>query len=43
MKNLKEEYKKSQQEEMPDLWNKIEAGLPEKRQKSKKSYPLSGI
>ncbi|MCH5270142.1 MAG: hypothetical protein J1E83_05280 [Lachnospiraceae bacterium] len=31
MKNLEEEYKNSQQEEMPDLWNRIEAGLPEKK------------
>lgn len=41
MKNLEEEYKKSQQEEMPDLWNKIESGLPEKRQKSKKILPVT--
>lgn len=31
MKNLEEEYKNSQQEEMPDLWDRIEAGLPEKK------------
>lgn len=31
MRNLEEEYKKSQQEKTPDLWEKIEAGLPEKR------------
>lgn len=31
MKNLEEEYKNSQQEEMPDLWERIEAGLPEKK------------
>ena len=31
MKNLEEEYKNSQKEEMPDLWNRIEAGLPEKK------------
>lgn len=36
MKNLEEEYKNSQQEEMPDLWNRIEAGLTEK----KKPIPL---
>lgn len=39
MKNLEEAYKKSQQEELPDLWNRIEAGLPEK--KKKKSILLS--
>lgn len=31
MKNLEQEYKNSQQEEMPDLWDRIEAGLPEKK------------
>ncbi len=31
MRNLEEEYKKSQYEKTPDLWGKIEAGLPEKR------------
>mgnify|MGYP001127800906 CR=1 FL=1 len=31
MKNLEEEYKKSQQEKTPDLWEKIEAALPEKK------------
>ena len=31
MKNLEDEYKSSQKEEMPDLWNRIEAGLPEKK------------
>lgn len=31
MKNLEEEYKNSEQEEMPDLWDRIEAGLPEKK------------
>lgn len=39
MKNLEEAYKKSQQEELPDLWDRIEAGLPEK--KKKKSMPLT--
>ncbi len=32
MKNLNEEYKKSQQEETPDLWDRIERNLPEKKQ-----------
>lgn len=32
MKNLNEEYKKSQQEETPDLWDRIEKNLPEKKQ-----------
>lgn len=31
MKNLEVEYKNSEQEEMPDLWNRIEAGLTEKK------------
>lgn len=31
MKNLENEYKKSQTEEMPDLWNRIENGLPRRR------------
>ncbi|MCH5274464.1 MAG: hypothetical protein J1E65_01400 [Lachnospiraceae bacterium] len=31
MKNLEQEYKNSQQEDMPDLWNRIETGLPEKK------------
>lgn len=31
MKNLENEYKKSQTEEMPDLWNRIESGLPRGR------------
>lgn len=31
MKNLENEYKKSQTEEMPDLWNRIESGLPRRR------------
>lgn len=39
MKNLEDEYRKSQQEEMPDLWNRIEAGLPEK--KSRKIVSIS--
>ncbi len=30
MKNLETEYRNSQQEETPDLWNRIEAALPEK-------------
>lgn len=30
MKNLETEYRNSQQEKTPDLWNRIEAALPEK-------------
>ena len=30
MKNLETEYRKSQQEQVPDLWSRIEAALPEK-------------
>lgn len=33
MKNLEEEYKKSRQEETPDLWNRIETHLSEKKKK----------
>lgn len=35
MKNLEEAYKKSQQEEIPDLWARIEEKLPEKKKKKK--------
>lgn len=31
MRNLEAEYRKSQQEETPDLWNRIESALPEKK------------
>ncbi len=35
MQNLEESYKKSQQEEIPDLWARIEEKLPEKKKKNK--------
>lgn len=35
MQNLEEIYKKSQQEETPDLWARIEEKLPEKKKKHK--------
>lgn len=31
MRNLEEEYKKSQQDDTPDLWARIEKNLPEKK------------
>lgn len=37
MKNLEDEYKRFHQEETPDLWNRIEAGLTDKKAKSKKN------
>lgn len=37
MKNLEDEYKRFLQEETPDLWNRIEAGLTDKKVKSKKN------
>lgn len=36
MKNLEDEYRRFHQEETPDLWNRIEAGLTEKNGKPKK-------
>lgn len=36
MKNLEDEYKRFHQEETPDLWNRIEAGLTDKKGKPKK-------
>ncbi len=41
MNNLEEEYKKSQQEDTPDLWDSIEAKLPPKKVKSKKIIYLT--
>lgn len=35
MRNLEEAYKKSQQEEVPDLWARIENNLPEKKKKKR--------
>lgn len=35
MQNLEEAYKKAMQEEMPDLWARIEEKLPEKKKKKK--------
>ena len=35
MENFEKEYRKMIQEEMPDLWNRIEAGLPEKKKKTR--------
>lgn len=45
MKNLENEYKKSQQETVPDLWNRIEAGLPPKKKKLPiaKITPILGV
>lgn len=37
MKNLEDEYRRFHQEETPDLWNRIEAGLTDKEVKHKKS------
>lgn len=37
MKKLDEEYKKACAEETPDLWNRIEAGLPQKTEQTAKS------
>ena len=37
MKNLEDEYKRFHQEETPDLWNRIEAGLTDKKAKPKKN------
>lgn len=37
MKNLEDEYKRFHQEETPDLWNRIEAGLTDKKVKPKKN------
>lgn len=37
MKNLEDEYKRFNQEETPDLWNRIEAGLTDKKVKPKKN------
>lgn len=37
MKNLEDEYKRFSQEETPDLWNRIEAGLTDKKAKPKKN------
>lgn len=34
MKKLDEEYKKACAEEIPDLWNRIEAGLPQKTERT---------
>lgn len=36
MKKLDEEYKKACAEETPDLWNRIEAGLPQKTEQTAK-------
>ena len=36
MKNLEDEYKRFYQEETPDLWNRIEAGLTDKKAGHKK-------
>lgn len=41
MNNLEEEYRKSQQEDTPDLWDRIEAELPPKKVKSKKIIYLA--
>ena len=44
-KNLEMEYKKQIQNNVPDLWNRIEAGLEEKRAKPKRRkrpYIISG-
>lgn len=35
MQNLEEAYKKAMQEEVPDLWTRIEEKLPEKKKKNK--------
>ena len=35
MQNLEEAYKKVMQEEVPDLWARIEEKLPEKKKKKK--------
>ena len=37
MKKLDEEYKKACAEETPDLWNRIEAGLPQKKAQTAKA------
>lgn len=37
MKKLDEEYKKACAEETPDLWNRIEAGLPQKTEQTAKA------
>lgn len=37
MKKLDEEYKKACTEETPDLWNRIEAGLPQKTEQTAKA------
>ncbi len=37
MKKLDEEYKKACAEETPDLWNRIEAGLPQKTEQTAKT------
>ena len=34
MKKLDDEYKKACAEETPDLWNRIEAGLPQKTEQT---------
>ncbi|HKM33620.1 MAG TPA: hypothetical protein VJY54_02635 [Lachnospiraceae bacterium] len=38
MKNLEDEYRKSQQEQVPQLWDRIEKNLPEKKKKTKIAY-----
>lgn len=41
MKNLEDEYKRFYQEETPDLWNRIEAGLTDKKAGHKKiTFPF---
>ncbi len=41
MKNLEEEYKKFQKEETPDLWDRIEAGLP--APKKRRAFPNKAV
>ena len=45
MKNLEDEYRKSQQESIPLLWDRIEKKLPEKKKKKKIVFfsPYLGI
>lgn len=38
-RDFRQELKRSQQSEIPDLWNRIEAGLPEKKKNAAYSLP----
>ena len=45
MKDLEQEYKKQVQEEMPDLWNRIEPNLAPKKKKPwiRRYAPLTSV